>query len=659
MPHTAFSQTPATKKKTDISITLGLTAALLFFAASGLISYWNTRVLSRNTAQVTRTHEVILTLNSLLSIMKDAETGQRGYVLTGKENYLEPYNNAIDRIEPTLNDLEQHLQDNPESIKKLPTIKEYVHKKLAELTETIELRRAQGFDAALAVVVTDRGKNEMSVLRTELKELQEEQQAIRMQRMNEMQRAYWVAIISGILTCVLGLLLTTAIGWLLRRAALVRERQQWLQAGQVGISTSMLGEQRVEQLGNSLLTYLAEYSRAHAGALYVNDGTRYRRVATYGIPADAAIPTAFNAGDGLLGQAVKDKRSFTVSDVPEGYLTIGSALGRTVPRHLVIMPTRADGDVNAVFELGFVQPPTDDITTLLEELAESIGVAVKSANYREKLQNLLEETQRQSEELQAQSEELRVNNEELEEQSRALKESQTRLEQQHAEMEQINAQLEEQTQLLEGQRDDLSRAKASVQLKAQELEQASQYKSDFLANMSHELRTPLNSSLILAKLLSDNPTGNLSDEQIKFAQTIQSSGNDLLALINDILDLSKIEAGHMEIRAENMPLSSMIKNLARMFDPIANQKGLTFETRINPGVPEVMQTDRLRLEQVIKNLLSNALKFTEKGKVTLVISKMPQNKIAIAVADTGIGIRPRPTTGNFRCVPSGGWDDKP
>jgi CheY-like chemotaxis protein/signal transduction histidine kinase len=290
-----------------------------------------------------------------------------------------------------------------------------------------------------------------------------------------------------------------------------------------------------------------------------------------------------------------------------------------------------------VLELGFIHDIEDSTVELMELAAEAIGVAVQASNYRTHLQNLLEETQRQSEELQAQSEELRVSNEELEEQGRALKESQTRLEHQQAELEQTNAQLEEQAQQLEIQRDDLAQANSSVQAKARELEQASQYKSDFLANMSHELRTPLNSSLILAKLLADNPTGNLTPEQVKFAQTIQVSGNDLLMLINDILDLSKIEAGHMEVKSESVRLDRVLSDLTRTFEPIAKQKGLTFKVSRDQNCPDVIETDRLRLEQILKNLISNALKFTEKGKVELLIHKDGE-MVALTVSDTGIGI---------------------
>jgi signal transduction histidine kinase len=240
------------------------------------------------------------------------------------------------------------------------------------------------------------------------------------------------------------------------------------------------------------------------------------------------VTVRFNVKEGLLGKVAADGTPTIIRDVPEGYLTIGSALGHDKPKHLVLVPTHADEVVNAVIELGFLHPVDDRVLELLDQASGSIGIALRSARYRTELQAVLEETQRQAEELQVQSEELRVSNEELEEQGRALKESQVRLEQQQVELEQTNSQLEEQAQTLETQRDELERTGAAVTLKARELEQASQYKSDFLANMSHELRTPLNSLLILSKLLGDNPDGNLSDEQVKFAQTIQSSGNDLL-----------------------------------------------------------------------------------------------------------------------------------
>jgi signal transduction histidine kinase/CheY-like chemotaxis protein len=288
--------------------------------------------------------------------------------------------------------------------------------------------------------------------------------------------------------------------------------------------------------------------------------------------------------------------------------------------------------------MGFLHPVDDRALELLDQVSPSIGIALRSARFRSQLQDALEETQRQAEELQVQSEELRVSNEELEEQGRALKESQTRLEQQQVELEQTNSQLEEQAQILETQRDDLERTGAAVALKARELEQASQYKSDFLANMSHELRTPLNSLLILSKLLSDNPSEQPVGEQVKFAQTIESSGNDLLTLINDILDLSKIEAGHIEVRPEIVTPQRLVSDLRQVFEPVANERKLDFKIDIAADAPSVMETDRQRLEQVLKNLLSNAFKFTEKGGVELRSRRWATGEIAFSVTDTGIGV---------------------
>src|SRR3546814_741110 len=274
-----------------------------------------------------------------------------------------------------------------------------------------------------------------------------------------------------------------------------------------------------------------------------------------GTPAESNIPTRVRPADGLLGQAIKDKRGFSLDAVPDNYLYFGSSLGQAKPRQLLIAPAMADGEVNAVLELGYADSIDDTHAELLECVAEAIGVAVRSAKYRIRLQELLEETRQQAEELQSQSEELRTANEELESQSRSLQESQSRLEVQQTELEQTNAQLEEQTQALEQQRDDLSRAQSSLQAQKRELEQASRYKSEFLANMSHELRTPLNSLLIMARLLADNRDGNLSHDQVKHAETIETSGNDLLLLINDILDISKIEAGHVELQPRRVRIA--------------------------------------------------------------------------------------------------------
>ncbi|TCR69256.1 response regulator [Rhizobium sp. BK376] len=622
----------------DPVVAFSLAGAIVFFILSGAIAYFNLQKLRDDNQRIVHSHEVIIALDDLLSSAQDAETGQRGFLLTNDERYLEPYNSALTAIPLGLDEIAELTSDNPAQQPNIATLKAHVAAKMAELKETIDLRRTQGLSPALTIVNSDRGKIEMDAIRAQLETMGKVEADLRAQRLAEMNDAYNTALVSSILSGVLGLLLTTAIGVLIRRATLARRREDWLQAGHVGLSSVIIGDQRIEQLGNSILEFLAKYAGAVAGAIFVGDDNVYRRASTYGVPQGADLPEQFKQREGLLGQAAVESRPILIADVPDGYLAFGSALGRDKPRHLVISPGNVDGSVNAVVELGFLRAVDESVLALLEQASSSIATAVRSAKYRNDLQNLLEETQRQSEELQVQGEELRVSNEELEEQSRALKESQARLEQQQVELEQTNSQLEEQAQQLEGQRDELERANASIQLKARELEQASQYKSDFLANMSHELRTPLNSSLILAKLLADNSEENLTEEQVKYAQTIQSSGNDLLNLINDILDLSKIEAGHADIRPEPVVVERLTINLRQLFDPIAQNKQLQFDVEIAPECPIAIETDLQRLEQVLKNLLSNAFKFTDQGKVSLFVRSTGDGRVAFSVTDTGIGI---------------------
>ncbi|GAA0769819.1 response regulator [Brevundimonas olei] len=625
---------------------LGLALVLSFFLATGLVAWRNVEVLRANNQQIIHTHQVIVAVDELLSAAQDAETGQRGYLLTGNVSYLQPYETATRDLNRRLGDIAELTRDNPVQQGHLNQLRARLDAKLAELDAALQARRAEGMQAALARMATDQGKQEMDAIRAQVALMRQEEQSVRQQRLTEMNAAYRTALISGVLSGVLGAVLTITVFMLVRRSARARARQEWLHEGQVGLGVAMMGDQSLEQLGDSILAYLGRYAGVQAAALFKGEGGLYRRIAALGVPSDAPVAERFGPREGLLGQVAADGQILTLSDVPEGYLTIGSALGRDKPRHLVIAPARADGAVNAVLELGFLHTPDERLMALLEETGPAIGTALRSARYRAQLQNMLEETQRQAEELQVQSEELRVSNEELEEQGRALKESQTRLEQQQAELEQTNSQLEEQAQLLETQRDDLERGASALTLKARELEQASQYKSDFLANMSHELRTPLNSLLILSKLLADNPEGTLSEEQVNYARTIQSSGNDLLALINDILDLSKIEAGHIQARPEAVSMQRLTEDVRQLFQPVADDRGLAFEIELDAGA-DLMETDRQRLEQILKNLLSNAFKFTEIGGVKLGISAQPGDRIAFAVSDTGIGISPEQQTGIF------------
>lgn len=629
----------APRSRVEAWAAVGLAAVLLFFLVSGFVAYANIQSLRQNSAQVRQTHSLLVAADAVTAAARDAETGQRGYLLTGAETYLEPYAVARDTLGARLDELGALVQDDPVQEAAMVRLRRHAADKMAELEETIAIRRNRGRDASIAVVQTDRGKLAMDNIRSQAAAIRAEGVRQREIRLVEMEAAYRTATIGGVLTALLGAILTLAVFLLIRRSARARARQEWLQAGQVGLADAMSGDKTVEELADSILAFLSSYVGAQAGALYKGEAGRFRRAATLGVPDDAPTPEGFRLKEGLLGRVAAEGQAQLLTDVPDNYLTIGSALVRGRPLHLLIAPARADAVVNGVIELGFLRPPSPELLSLIEEAADGIGVALRSARYRAQLQDALEETQRQSEELQVQSEELRVSNEELEEQSRALKESQVRLEQQQVELEQTNSQLEEQAQTLETQRNDLERAGADLAHKAEDLERASQYKSDFLANMSHELRTPLNSMLILSKLLGDDAEDRLSEEQVHYARTIHSSGEDLLTLINDILDLSKIEAGHVQVQAEEVVLARLAADLRRTFEPVAATKALSFAVEIDAETPEVLETDRQRVEQILKNLLSNAFKFTETGEVRLAV-RPAAGGVSFAVKDTGIGISP-------------------
>ncbi|WP_187970566.1 response regulator [Aquibium microcysteis] len=622
----------------DPLVATSLAVAIGFFVVTAIVAVYTTRLLRESNQAVVQTHEVIVGLDVLLSDIRDAETGQRGYLLTGDERYLEPYFRAVSQLASRTTSVGALVAADGQQARRFEELKGYVASKFRELQETVDLFRTEGPTAAVAALRSDRGRADMEAIRTLLSTMRETETATRARRIAEMDRAYVVAFATSLLSGVLGIVLTLVVGALMRRATLARRREQWLQQAQVGLGEAVIGERALQEIGENVLRYLTDRAGAVAGAIYVERDADFALAATFGVPQGATLPDRVGRNDGLFGHVLTDHKPIAVGTLPEGYLSFGSSLGRAGPRHLALAPALVDGEVEAILELGFLNPVPDHVLDLLERSSATIATAFRSAAFRTRLETLLRETQRQAEELQVQGEELRVSNEELEEQGRALKESQARLEQQQVELEQTNAQLEEQAQELERQRDDLETANGAIQAKAREVEQASRYKSDFLANMSHELRTPLNSSLILAKLLADNAEENLTPEQVKFAQTIQSSGNDLLNLINDILDLSKIEAGHVEIRPEPISLERTAASLRQLFEPLAQGKGLDFSVDVAADAPPVIETDPMRMEQVLKNLVANAIKFTETGGVSVAVRPLGGGQVAFSVTDTGIGI---------------------
>ncbi|HTU67670.1 MAG TPA: response regulator [Steroidobacteraceae bacterium] len=439
----------------------------------------------------------------------------------------------------------------------------------------------------------------------------------------------------------MGLICIWATAIVLRNVLATRiklREQEWLRTARTRIADAVIGEQSMARLSERVLQFLAGYLDAQAAAMYVADASgHYVRIGALGIDPAAPTPTSVKPGEGLLGRAVVEKKALKLESLPADYLKIGSGLGSHKPHSLLIAPLAIDDTVHGVVELGFLHPTFDSDLEVLQLVGEPVAIAIRTGVLRRERENLLTETQRQAEELQAQQEELRVANEELMSQGTQLRDSQARLETQQAELEQTNVQLEEHSQKMARQNDELLDAKRDVDLKIAELARANRYKSEFLANMSHELRTPLNSSLILAKLLADNRDGNLSPEQVKFARGIASAGNDLLTLINDILDLSKIEARRIDLQRSSVDLGELTARLAQTFEPIAEQKQIFFRIIRGDHLPAAIETDGQRLSQVLKNLLSNALKFTERGEVALEIT--PQGDgVEFAVRDTGIGI---------------------
>ncbi|HFK2946643.1 TPA: response regulator [Stenotrophomonas maltophilia] len=415
-------------------------------------------------------------------------------------------------------------------------------------------------------------------------------------------------------------------------------RALWLQEAENAVAMSLRGDLGPEQIAEAAATSLGAQLQADVAAVYRLEGGRLQL--TGGLALPSGMPASLALQEGVAGQVARDERIRHLHGGDDAVLELQTSLGRLPVRERILAPISSDGAVVGIIELGRTRAGEQDRldVELLERCAETIGMALRASLLRAQLVVLLEESQRQGEELQAQQEELRVANEELEEQSRSLQHSQTHLEEQQAELEQSNVQLEERTHELEAQKQALLVAQSQLVRNSNELAATSRYKSEFLANMSHELRTPLNSSLILAKLLADNKDGTLTEEQVKYARAILSSNNDLLALINDILDLSRIEAGHVELADEVVVTDSVLQRLRETFEPMARQKGLALQIEADALAPSQLVVDSQRLQQILKNLLANAVKFTEHGKVSLHVRAGGQGRIRFEVCDSGIGI---------------------
>ncbi len=421
----------------------------------------------------------------------------------------------------------------------------------------------------------------------------------------------------------------------LRDTTVRNQEQDWLKTGLARVSSLMQGERDLERVTQAIVSELTPTVSAQHAAFFLAEGEdpdnlELRLIASYGYKRRGASGERFAFGEGLVGQAAFERKTILLSEVPSDYVTVTSGLGQAPPSNVLIMPVLFEDQVLGVIELGSLRRFSELHRQFLNQQLETIGVSLSTIIANRRTEELLEQSQSLTQELQSQSVELRQTNEELQEKA---------------------ALLSQQNRDIEVKNREIELARIGLEEKADQLAVSSRYKSEFLANMSHELRTPLNSLLILSDLLANNEGGNLTEKQVEFAQTIHSAGSELLALINDILDLSKVEAGRMDMHPAPVVLSRIEEDFKRSFTPVAEQRGLEFEVELAEGLPEAVVTDEQRLQQVLKNLLSNAFKFTESGGVILGVAlagpddafeteslRHAEKVVAFSVRDTGIGI---------------------
>ena len=420
----------------------------------------------------------------------------------------------------------------------------------------------------------------------------------------------------------------------LKDTTLRNDEQDWLKTNLAKFTRMLQGQKDLLTVGRLILSELAPVVSAHQGVFYMMDGSvtepELRLLASYAYRERKGVNNHFRLGEGLVGQAALEKERILLTNVPSDYVQISSGLGESKPMNIVVLPIVFEGQVKAVMELSSFETFSPTHQAFLDQLTESIGIVLNTIEANTRTEDLLKQSQSLAGELQSRQEELQQTNQELEEKARQLFE-------QNEEVERKNREVEQARLALEG--------------KAQQLSLTSRYKSEFLANMSHELRTPLNSLLILADQLSSNPEGNLTGKQVEFARTIRGSGRDLLKLINDILDLSKIESGTVSVDVGEVRFEEMRQTMERTFRHVAEGKGVSFNIEVDPALPRAIETDAQRLDQVLKNLLSNAFKFTERGFVNLRVARATEgwsedrillnrasDVLAFSVSDSGIGI---------------------
>lgn len=650
-----------------ISITgklyFGFISAIVLSLSIGLLTYLAMRKQQENGKWVRHTYQVMAQMDDVETMLINMETGRRGFRATNQKKFLEPYHNGLRRITPAVNQLKEMVADNPDQVNNVIVLEKRIDDILLFWRSLGD--DASGYTREIITNIMDEEKAKMDLVRSDFARILalERRNLAERQAQNDSSLTF-TSVVSIVGTALIQAIIIILIYFILsefknrRKAeAEVKENlaevnklneesnnQNWLLSGVSDINDSLQGSDDIKTLSKNITDAIIRYLNIPAAALYIYDEDKQRLALQYSIALPADIQASYAIGEGLVGKAALEKHAIVIKNVPPGFWLVKSGTGEAKPAEVVLLPLWHVGILKGVIELAVFSDFSESEITLLNSVANNIGIAVNAAESRDKVMELLEQVQLQKIDLQNQQEELRQTNEELTRQAEVLQASEEELRVQEEELRQINAELEEKNEAVEMSRQALSQ-------KAKELEITGKYKSEFLANMSHELRTPLNSVLILAKILSENKQDNLTGKQVEYANIIHKSGTDLLNLINDILDLSKIEAGKIDFNFEDVAVSEVVKDIEQMFYVVAEEKAVKFETERYADVPGNVFTDKNRLEQVIKNLLSNAFKFTPRdGKVTLAFKMSERNDfyekalkdrtniLEISVTDTGIGI---------------------
>lgn len=679
------------KFKRNLLMSFG--ASLLILIISSLASYLSIQSLLSSNEWVNHTQEVIYNLNEGSGTLLDAQTTVRGYMITGDEQSLDRFTNAEERADAYFDKVDVLTQDNEiqqqnlrelrplrneffkflgkrvaDKRKGLPVVAEDLNagkalmasmRQIFRRMETIEqslldqriaTSKTYGLYSSVLIVVAALlalGISGMFFVRI-LRDYNERARLHSRLLESERETTDRIRVISNVATQIsagnyatrvddsesdaLGAVAVSlnAMAASLDDAFRELSDREWHQSGIAGLNNVMIGEKTIEQLCADILTFIAGYTNTQAAVLYTIQGNTLQYASGFGYKP-AREREYIRIGEGLSGQAAASGTLQELELPGSEAIKISYALGEALPTHIIAVPL-SDGLITGVIELAAISHYDSREVSFLQEVSNNIAVALRAAQNRKRIQELLEETQAQSEELRAQHSELESINAELETQTEKLQASEEELRVQQEELQQTNEELAERSVLLEERN-------LEIQKKTEDLELSTRYKSEFLANMSHELRTPLNSILLLSRLLAENQEKNMTDEQTEFARVIQSSGNGLLGLIDEILDLSKIEAGKMDLEFQDLAINEVTTGMKNLFEQMAIEKGIQLNI-VDKDAPLVVKTDKMRLEQILKNLLSNAIKFTSEGAVTLQIEKAGDSgqEVLFRVKDTGIGI---------------------